>query len=147
VLLSGTSHSLFRNSLDHSPTQRELEILCYTLSVARTNLEFTAPVEIFINHFRKMKNLTSSNWIKAKGFLFLSLGLLSVTVLLFEHPTFQMAVLLTIAVWSFCRFYFFAFYVLEHYVDPSYRFTGLISFARYVVSRKQHEASGTDDKS
>jgi hypothetical protein len=88
------------------------------LSIARANLEFTAPVEIFISHFRKMKNLTSLNWIKAKGFLFLALGLLSVAVLLFEHPTFQMAVLLAIAVWSFCRFYFFAFYVLEHYVDP-----------------------------
>jgi len=94
-----------------------------------------------------MKNLTSSTWIKVKGFLFLSLGLLSVTLLFFEHPTFQMAALLSIAVWSFCRFYFFAFYVLEHYVDPGYRFSGLMSFVRYVVTRKRHAARGTDDRS
>jgi hypothetical protein len=25
----------------------------------------------------------------------------------------------------FCRFYYFAFYVIEHYVDPGYRFSGL----------------------
>jgi hypothetical protein len=93
-----------------------------------------------------MKDLTSSTWIKVKGFLFLSLGLLSVTLLLFKHPTFQMAVLLPVAVWSFCRFYFFAFYVLEHYVDANYRFSGLISFARYVVSKKRQEARSTDDK-
>jgi len=40
-------------------------------------------------------------------------------------------VLLTISIWCFCRFYYFAFYVTQHYVDPNYRFTGLWSLARY----------------
>jgi hypothetical protein len=39
-------------------------------------------------------------------------------------------------VWSFCRFYYFAFYVIEHYVDPSYRFSGLLSFALYLIQKK-----------
>jgi hypothetical protein len=45
--------------------------------------------------------------------------------------------LLIIAVWAFCRFYYFAFYVIEHYVDPSYRYSGLASFARYLIRRRQ----------
>jgi hypothetical protein len=71
-----------------------------------------------------MKNLTSSTWITAKGILFLLLGLLSATLLFFEHPTPKTGLLVIIAVWSFCRFYYFAFYVIEHYVDPSYAFPG-----------------------
>jgi hypothetical protein len=84
-----------------------------------------------------MKDLTSAKWIKAKGVLFLLLGLLSVTLVLFEHPTLKTGLLMIIAVWSFCRFYYFAFYVIEHYVDPSYRFSGLLSFARYLIQKKR----------
>ena len=80
-----------------------------------------------------MKDLTSPFWIKAKGLLFLFLGLFSATLLLLERPTLRMVALLFLAVWSFCRFYYFAFYVLERYVDPSYRFSGLLSLARYLL--------------
>ncbi len=31
--------------------------------------------------------------------------------------------------------YYFAFYVIEHYVDPGYRFAGLWSFVRYVLRK------------
>jgi hypothetical protein len=75
-----------------------------------------------------MRNLTSPTWIKIKGVLLLFLGLLSAALLLFEHPTPRVAVLLTLTVWCFCRFYYFAFYVIQYYVDPSYRFSGLLSF-------------------
>jgi hypothetical protein len=84
-----------------------------------------------------MKNLTSAMWIKAKGILFLVLGLLSTTLLFFAHPTLKTGLLMIIAVWSFCRFYYFAFYVIEHYVDPSYRFSGLLSFALYMIQKKR----------
>jgi hypothetical protein len=83
-----------------------------------------------------MRNLTNPPWIQAKGFLFLFLGSLSATMLFFEHPTIKVALLLMLAVWSFCLFYYFAFYVIERYVDPNYRFSGLLSFARCVI-RKQ----------
>jgi len=43
---------------------------------------------------------------------------------------------LAMALWSFCRFYYFAFYVIEHYVDPGWRFSGLWSFFLYLL-RKQ----------
>jgi hypothetical protein len=87
-----------------------------------------------------MKDLRNPTWIKAKGFLFLFLGLLSAMLLFFEHPTARVALLLIVAVWCFCRFYYFAFYVLERYVDPNYRYSGLLSLMRYLVrkQRKQH---------
>lgn len=80
-----------------------------------------------------MKDLTSPAWIKVKGILFLLLGLVSGTLLFFEKPTVRVALLLVVAVWSFCRFYYFAFYVIERYVDPNYRFSGLLSLARYLI--------------
>jgi len=83
-----------------------------------------------------MKDLTDSRWIKLKGILFLVVGLLAASLLLIEYPAIKTAVLLGIAVWCFCRFYYFAFYVIEHYVDPAYKFSGLWSFARYLLSRR-----------
>jgi len=84
-----------------------------------------------------MKDLTSPTWIKAKGFLFLFLGLLAVALVFFERPTLRVALLLMLAVWCFCRFYYFAFYVIERYVDPSYRFSGLMSFTRYLIRNQR----------
>ena len=81
-----------------------------------------------------MRDLKSSGWIIAKGFLFLLLGLLSGGLLFFERPTLKTLLLMAIVVWSFCRFYYFGFYVLERYVDPTYKFSGLISMVRYVLS-------------
>lgn len=83
-----------------------------------------------------MKDITDPRWIKFKGVLFLIVGLLSCAVILYERPDIKLALLLGIAIWCFCRFYYFAFYVIEHYVDPAYRFSGLVSFARYLVGRR-----------
>jgi hypothetical protein len=86
-----------------------------------------------------MKDLTNPAWIKTKGILFLFLGVLSVALLFFERPTLRVAALLLVAVWSFCRFYYFAFYVLERYVDPTYRFSGLFSLGRYVLRKSRQK--------
>jgi hypothetical protein len=84
-----------------------------------------------------MKDLTNPRWIKLKGALFLLVGLLASALLLVEHPEIRTALLLAIAIWCFCRAYYFAFYVIEHYVDSSYRFSGLCSFARYLLTRRR----------
>jgi hypothetical protein len=84
-----------------------------------------------------MKDLTDSRWIKLKGGLFLLVGVAASLLLICEHPTLKVGVLLMVAIWCFCRFYYFAFYVIEHYVDPTYRFSGLLSFARYLWSRRR----------
>jgi hypothetical protein len=50
--------------------------------------------------------------------------------LILEHPSVRVAVLLALAIWASCRAYYFAFYVIQHYVDPGYRFSGLWSWSR-----------------
>ena len=84
----------------------------------------------------RMKDLTDARWIKFKGILFLVIGILSAVLLVLEHPTLRVGVLLAICIWCFCRFYYFAFYVIEKYVDSQYRFSGLWSFAYYLFRRK-----------
>ena len=84
-----------------------------------------------------MKNLTSPALIKLKGILFLIVGLLAATLLILEAPTLKIALLLAISVWCFCRFYYCAFYVIEHYVDPAYRFSGLGSFVHYLAQKRR----------
>jgi len=85
-----------------------------------------------------MTDLTNPRLIKFKGILFLAVGLCASLLLVLENPTARTIVLLAISVWCFCRFYYFAFYVIEHYVDPTYRFSGLVSFARYLLGRRPH---------
>jgi hypothetical protein len=80
-----------------------------------------------------MGDLKSRKLIIAKGLLFLLLGFLASAILLIEVPRFRVALLLAVTVWAFCRFYYFAFYVIEHYVDSRYRFAGLWSFAQFML--------------
>ena len=84
---------------------------------------------------RIMRDLTSATWIKSKGILFLLIGLVAAALLLLDNPTWRTAILLALAIWSFCRFYYFAFYVIEKYVDPGYKFSGLISFVKYLLKK------------
>jgi hypothetical protein len=84
-----------------------------------------------------MKDLTDPRWIKFKGIAFLIIGLLSAVLLVLESPTWRVAVLLAICVWCFCRFYYFAFYVIEKYVDSKYRFSGLWDFAWYLLKGRK----------
>ncbi len=86
-----------------------------------------------------MKDLTNPNWIKLKGALFLIVGLISSVLLILEQPSLRVALLLLISIWCFCRFYYFAFYVIEHYVDPGYRFSGLWSFVGYLRGKRRHQ--------
>jgi len=83
-----------------------------------------------------MKDITNPGWIKAKGILFLLVGIAAAVLLLLEHPSWRIALLLALTVWCFCRFYCCAFYVIEHFVDSNYKFSGLWSFARYLVQRR-----------
>ena len=83
-----------------------------------------------------MKDLTDARWIKLKGILFLFIGVAASALLVLETPTVKVGVLLALAVWSFCRAYYFAFYVIEHYVDPKFRFSGLGSAIGYLLKKK-----------
>ena len=84
-----------------------------------------------------MGDLKNPKLIVAKGFLFLLAGGLAAAALLILHPDWRVAALLGLSVWCFARFYYFAFYVLERYVDPTYKFAGLSSFALYFLGRRR----------
>ncbi|MBN2580404.1 MAG: hypothetical protein JXB10_15580 [Pirellulales bacterium] len=77
-----------------------------------------------------------------KGVLFLALGLLAAVLVVLQAPGVTITLLLTLSVWAFCRFYYFAFYAIEHYVDPEYRFSGLLSFLRYAIRKRREKRRG-----
>jgi hypothetical protein len=70
-----------------------------------------------------------------KAILFVVIGVLAGLLILFESPTLRTAALLVLVAWSFARAYYFLFYVIQHYIDPTYKFAGLWSVARYLASR------------
>jgi hypothetical protein len=84
-----------------------------------------------------MADITNPKLLYAKGFLFLLTGALAAALLLVECPSWKVAVLLAVTVWCFARAYYFAFYVIEHYVDPGYRFAGLWAFAQHLLARRR----------
>ena len=90
-----------------------------------------------------MGDLRSKRLILAKGWLFLFLGLLASSMLILRHPELVTLALLTTAIWAFCRFYYFAFYVIEHYVDGEFQYTGLNDFLRYWITRKSKATNGS----
>ena len=84
-----------------------------------------------------MKDLSNPKWIYLKGFLFLLIGILSAVLLLIEMPTLRVAALLALMTWGFCRAYYFAFYVIEKYVDARFRFSGIGSFVKFWFTRRR----------
>jgi hypothetical protein len=84
-------------------------------------------------------DLTNPRLIYLKGFFFLVAGLFASAAILIEIPNLKIALLLSIAIWCFARAYYFAFYVIQHYVDPAYRFAGLWDFFKYVAGKKARD--------
>ncbi len=82
-----------------------------------------------------MSDIRNPKLIHVKGALFVLIGCSASALLVLEHPTVKVALLLGVAVWAFARAYYYAFYVIEHYVDDGYKFSGLLSFARYALRR------------
>ena len=71
-----------------------------------------------------------------KGFLLFLTGFISSLLLVLLNLNFKTIVLLLLAIWGFCRAYYFAFYVIQYYIDPSFRYSGLIDFAKYQMKRR-----------
>lgn len=82
-----------------------------------------------------MGDIRNPKLLYLKGALLLFLGILAAGMLLTDHPDWRTALLLAIAIWAFCRAYYFAFYVVQHYADPGFRFAGLFDFVRYLIRR------------
>ncbi len=81
-------------------------------------------------------DIQSPTLLKIKGLLFLLLGLVAGGLLMLPNFSWQSLLLLGITVWAFCRAYYFCFYVLHHYADPTFRYAGLWSLVLYLSQGK-----------
>jgi hypothetical protein len=63
-------------------------------------------------------------WFKAGLFLLIGIG--SAAGLICLCPGWRTVIFVLLIVRAFCRACYFACHVIEHYVDPGYRFSGLI---------------------
>lgn len=86
-----------------------------------------------------MTDITDPRVICVKGLLFFLGGLMAAVLLVAEHPESKVVFLLLVSIWCFARFYYFAFYVIGRYVDSTYRFSGLWSFAIYAWRQWRQE--------
>lgn len=83
-----------------------------------------------------MRDLTSAWAIHLKGVLFVSLGMLSATLLIVDSPRAETALLLATCVWASARAYYWMFYATHHYVDASFRYSGIGSMVQYAWRRR-----------
>jgi hypothetical protein len=88
------------------------------------------------NTICEMHDIHNPRLLWLKFALFILLGLLASGLILYLHGSFQTAALLVVAIWAFCRAYYFAFYVIEHYIDPTFRFAGLTSLVRHALRNR-----------
>lgn len=72
-----------------------------------------------------------------KAVLFFVMGALCVAGILVELPSWRIGLCLALGIWSFCRLYYFAFYVIEHYIDAEYKFAGLRSVVVYLWQKRR----------
>ena len=93
-----------------------------------------------------MADIRSPRLLYIKGALLLGLGILASAMLIVEHPSMRTAALLAVAVWAFARAYYFAFYVIEHYIDDSYKYAGLLSFFRHLARRRERRKTNDEEE-
>ena len=82
-----------------------------------------------------MGDLRDPRLLYLKGALMLVVGLLAGGLVVTRLPDWPSVGLLLLAIWGFCRAYYFAFYVIQHYIDLGYRFAGLLAFVQYLWRR------------
>ncbi len=89
-----------------------------------------------------MKNLSNTRLMWLKAWMFLVIGAGTFTLLILENPGLRQGLLLCLMIWAFCRAYYFAFHVMERYVDPGFRYAGLIDFVNQrLIGRKRGQTT------
>ena len=86
---------------------------------------------------RLLKDIKKVWLLYLKAFLLFLTGFISSILLVIYNFNFKTIILLFLAIWGFCRAYYFAFYVIQHYIDPSFKYSGLIDFAKYQIKKKK----------
>jgi len=82
-------------------------------------------------------DIKSRRWLHAKGLLFLATGVIATGLLLMKSPDLTTFFLVIIIIWSFCRFYYFLFYVLEKYAGRDRKYAGLLDALKYLLRGRE----------
>ena len=91
--------------------------------------------------FQRLRgDLRDPVWMYLKAVLFGLIFLLSATLILLEAGSVKIVLLLALLAWSAARLYYFLFYVIEHYVDPNYRYAGVIDCLRYLYRARKRKS-------
>ena len=77
-----------------------------------------------------MTDIESKRLIVGKGVLFMLTVVLSAVGLVCYCPRWEVVVLVLILMWASARSYYFLFYVLEKYVDPRLKYSGIVDLIR-----------------
>lgn len=85
---------------------------------------------------RMDRDITDPRLLYFKGFLFVLLAAFAAGLIFIQSPRISTIALLLIVVWASARAYYFAFYVVEHYADPTFRYAGLRSILAYIIQRR-----------
>lgn len=72
-----------------------------------------------------------------KAVLFFCIGMLSLALLFLISQDWRVIGFACLSIWAFSRLYYFCFYVIEKYIDPSFKFSGLVSVIQYLLSRSK----------
>ena len=83
-----------------------------------------------------MGDLKDLRLMVLKAVLFIVAGVMASAGLLMDNFSWTRLFLLATAIVCFSRFYYFCFYVVERYIDPSYKFAGLTSVALYLWRKR-----------
>jgi hypothetical protein len=89
-----------------------------------------------------MTDLSNPKLLYVKAVLFLILGAGAATLLVLDRRDARTCLLVALTVWAFARAYYFCFYVIERYVDRSFRFSGLLSVAAYLLRSRKVRRNG-----
>ncbi|MGH7133798.1 MAG: hypothetical protein ACREJO_17860 [Phycisphaerales bacterium] len=95
-------------------------------------------------------DITDPRLLVLKGVLFVVLGVTASGMLIAAFALREQGVTLAwwcvlvlhgLAVWAWCRAYYFAFYVIERYLPPACRNAGLVAAVRAVMRRGARETA------
>lgn len=78
-------------------------------------------------------DLKQPAWMFLKALCFGLIVLICSVGLLLPAFSLRQLILVCVLVWASARFYYFCFYVIERYIDPSFRFSGMGSVVGYLV--------------
>jgi hypothetical protein len=83
------------------------------------------------------RDLEDAKWMYAKAAMFLGIAACCASLLWMENPKWTTAVFIALLVWAAARLYYFMFYVITNYVDSGHKFSGVLSFVRYLLSKRR----------